>query len=77
MAGDGLRLTQQEQDVAALIAAGLTNAEIAERLGLTSGTVANHVEHIRRKLGVRDRVGIALWAVGHGLYRSDRGTSDG
>ena len=36
------------------------------------GTVANHVEHILRKLKLRGRTQIATWAVEHGLYRSDQ-----
>ena len=76
-AGDGPQLTQREQEVAALVAAGLTNAEIAERLGLTAGAVASHVEDILRKLGLRNRVQIAVWAVEHGLYRSDRDIGNG
>ena len=56
-------LSPRERDVAALIAEGLTNAEIAARLAVTTGTVANHIEHIRHKLGARNRVMIAVWAV--------------
>ena len=64
------RLTPRERDVAMLIAGGLTNAEIAERLVLVAGTVANYVERILRKLNLRGRAQIAAWAVEHGLYRS-------
>jgi DNA-binding NarL/FixJ family response regulator len=70
------RLTRREQEVAILIAEGLTNAEIAERLVLVPGTVANHVEHILDKLGLRSRTQIAVWAVEHGLYRSDPDRDD-
>ena len=58
--------------MAALIAEGLSNAEIAERLVLVPGTVANHVESILNRLGFKSRSQIAVWAVEHGLYRSDR-----
>jgi DNA-binding CsgD family transcriptional regulator len=64
------RLTPREREVAVLITGGLTNAEIAERLVLVPGTVANYVERILRKLGLRARAQIAAWAVEHGLYRS-------
>jgi DNA-binding NarL/FixJ family response regulator len=63
------RLTAREREIAVLIADGLTNAEIAERLVLVPGTVANHVEHILRKLDLKGRTQIAVWAVEHGLYR--------
>jgi DNA-binding CsgD family transcriptional regulator len=61
--GSGQRygeLTQREQDVAALISEGLTNEEIAQRLTLTTGTVANHVAHILVKTGARSRVQVAV-----------------
>jgi DNA-binding CsgD family transcriptional regulator len=65
------RITQREQEVAILIADGLTNAEIAERLVLALGTVSNHVMHILRKLGLHRRTQIAVWAVQCDLYRPD------
>jgi DNA-binding CsgD family transcriptional regulator len=66
------RLTRREQEVAIRIAEGLSNDEIAERLVLVPGTVANHIEHILDKLHFRRRAQIAVWAVEHGLYRSER-----
>src|SRR5439155_6503403 len=60
-------LTPREQEVAALVAAGLTNREIAAKLMITAGTAGSHVEHILTKLGLRSRVQIAAWAVGRGL----------
>ena len=57
-------LTRRQQEVAICIAEGLTNEEIAQRLVLTPGTVANHVEHILRKLGLSSRTQVAVWAVG-------------
>jgi len=69
-AGDEMaRLTRRQQEVAACVAEGLTNEEIAQRLILTPGTVGNHLEHILRRLGVRSRTQIAVWAVERGLYR--------
>jgi DNA-binding CsgD family transcriptional regulator len=53
------KLTPRQREVAALIAGGLTNMEIAERLVLTPGTVANHVESILRRLGFRSRTQVA------------------
>jgi DNA-binding NarL/FixJ family response regulator len=52
-------LTPREREVAALLAAGCTNQQIAERLVLTRGTVANHVAHILYKLGVTNRTQVA------------------
>ena len=49
-------LTGREQDVFALIAAGMSNSEIAGRLHLSAGTVKIHVGRILAKLGLRDRV---------------------
>jgi DNA-binding NarL/FixJ family response regulator len=67
----GAGLTRREHEVTALVAAGLTNGEIGERLVVTPGTVANHIRHISLRLGLRNRVQLAVWAVEHGLYRSD------
>jgi DNA-binding NarL/FixJ family response regulator len=64
------RLTPRQREVAACIAAGLTNDEIAERLVLVNGTVANHVVAILNRLALRNRTQIAAWAVERGLYRS-------
>lgn len=52
-------LTRREQEVAALIADGLTNRAIAQRLYLSERTAANHVQHILDKLGLANRSQIA------------------
>ena len=76
-AGDELaRLTPRQRDVAVCIAEGLSNEEIAERLSITLGTAANHVEHTLRRLGLRSRTQIAVWAVERGLYRSGQERED-
>jgi non-specific serine/threonine protein kinase len=54
-------LTRREQEVAALVARGLTNREIAEELVITEGTAELHVVHILNKLGFHSRVQIATW----------------
>lgn len=61
-------LSAREQEVARLVARGLTNAEIGWELGVSTGTVANHVDHILRKLGLRSRSALAAWAVDADLH---------
>jgi non-specific serine/threonine protein kinase len=56
-------LTPREEEVAALIARGYTNRQIAGELVVARGTVANHVAHILDKLGFQSRAQIAGWAV--------------
>jgi DNA-binding NarL/FixJ family response regulator len=55
-------LTSREFEVARLIGEGLTNAEIAEALGIAPKTASSHVEHILTKLGASRRTEIATWA---------------
>jgi NarL family two-component system response regulator LiaR len=61
------KLTQREVDVLRLVAKGLSNADIADRLFLSDGTVRNHVSAILAKLGVSDRTQAAVIAIQHGL----------
>ncbi|MFI7028218.1 response regulator [Microbispora rosea] len=56
------RLTDRELGITRLVAQGHTNAEIAAALFISPGTVKNHIAGIQRKLGARNRVGIAAWA---------------
>jgi non-specific serine/threonine protein kinase len=56
-------LTPREREVAALIAQGLTNREIAGRLVVTERTAEGHVQNILNKLGFNSRTQIAAWAV--------------
>jgi non-specific serine/threonine protein kinase len=60
----------REQEVAALIARGMTNRQIAAELVITEGTAANHVKHILARLGVDSRVHVAAWAVERGMHLS-------
>jgi pimeloyl-ACP methyl ester carboxylesterase/DNA-binding CsgD family transcriptional regulator len=55
-------LSRRELQVAALIAQGLTNGEVAGRLKISARTAKAHAEHIRNKLGFRSRSEIAAWA---------------
>ncbi len=63
----GNELTDRESEVLALLGKGLSNAEIADRLYLSEGTVRNYVSSVLSKLGVHDRTQAAVLAVKHGL----------
>ena len=58
-------LSPREREVAALLAAGLTDRQIAEQLVITQGTAGVHVGHILTKLGFHTRTQIANWVIQH------------
>ena len=60
-------LTQREVEILGLIAQGLTNAEVAERLFLSNHTVKTHINRIFAKTGSRDRVAAIGYAQRHGI----------
>lgn len=60
-------LTDREIEVLALLAGGLTNRQIAQRLTLSVKTVGHHVEHAYIKIGVNTRAGATLFALNHDL----------
>jgi DNA-binding NarL/FixJ family response regulator len=60
-------LTQRELEVLRLLATGLRNREIAAKLFLSEKTVKTHLTHIYQRLGLHDRVEVALYAIRHGL----------
>jgi DNA-binding NarL/FixJ family response regulator len=71
---DADQLTPRQREIARLVALGYTNAQIALRLVVECGTVANHVAHIIHRLGVANRAQVAVWATRHGLVEGPRPT---
>ena len=63
------RLTEREREVMALVAAGLTNEEIADKLYLSPATSKTHVSRAMVKLGARDRAQLVVFAYESGLVR--------
>jgi DNA-binding NarL/FixJ family response regulator len=63
------RLSERELGVVRLVAQGLSNAEIAAQLYLSEATVKSHIARILAKLGLRDRVQIAVHAYENGIVR--------
>ena len=64
-------LTKRELEVAALVARGLTNRGIADRLYLSVRTVDTHVDHILTKLGFNNRAQLVAWTYESGLVLED------
>lgn len=63
-------LTPREKDILKLIAEGLSNKMIGRRLDISDGTVKVHVKHLLKKLNLRSRVEVAVWAVEEGLHKA-------
>jgi DNA-binding NarL/FixJ family response regulator len=62
-------LTAREREVAALIAQGKSNGEIADELVVSKRTVESHIASILSKLGVTNRAQIVRWAIETGLVK--------
>jgi DNA-binding CsgD family transcriptional regulator len=62
-------LTRREADVLRLVAGGVSNREVGERLWISEATVRRHLANIFRKLGVGSRTAASAWAHEHGLLR--------
>ena len=67
-------LSEREREVVNLVAAGLSNAEIASSLYLSEATIKSHITRILARLGLRDRVQIAVYAYENGIVRPGHGT---
>jgi DNA-binding NarL/FixJ family response regulator len=65
-------LSPREEEVVRYVALGLRNAEIGEKLSISEETVKTHLNRIFRKVGVRDRVGLALHATRAGRVAGER-----
>jgi two-component system, NarL family, nitrate/nitrite response regulator NarL len=65
-------LTRRELEIVAAVVAGHSNADIAENASLSQHTVKHHIGHIFDKLGVSNRLELALFAVNHRLTGDDR-----
>jgi DNA-binding NarL/FixJ family response regulator len=65
-------LTRREGQVLELLAAGLTNAQIAKRLNVSANTVASHLKNLYSKLQVASRSQAVAFAMTHGIRRPNR-----
>jgi DNA-binding NarL/FixJ family response regulator len=68
--------SSREVEVLGLVADGATNPEIAQQLFISQATVRSHVQNIRFKLGVRDRIGLVVFAHKSGLDGLSTPSSD-
>jgi DNA-binding NarL/FixJ family response regulator len=62
-------ITSREMDVLVLVAEGLSNAQVADRLVLSPRTVESHVASLLAKTGTADRVALRAWAAARGVPR--------
>jgi DNA-binding NarL/FixJ family response regulator len=61
-------LSQREREIVALVAQGFKNKEMAEKMFISEQTVKNHLHNIFDKLGVSDRLELALYAIHNNLH---------
>jgi two-component system, NarL family, nitrate/nitrite response regulator NarL len=66
----GAALSAREREIVGLIAQGFKNKDMAERLFISEQTVKNHLHNIFDKLGVSDRLELALYAIHHKLHHN-------
>jgi DNA-binding NarL/FixJ family response regulator len=65
-------LSQREREIVSLVAQGYKNREMAEKMFISEQTVKNHLHNIFDKLGVSDRLELALYAIHKGLHLVER-----
>ena len=70
---DRTLLSRREHEVVVLVAQGYRNKEIAERMFISEQTVKNHIHNVFDKLGVSDRLELALYVVSRGLHNEEAG----
>lgn len=68
---EDLPLSARQIEVSRLVAIGLTNAAIAERLGISHRTVTSHLDHIYGRLGIGSRASLTRWIVERGLLEPE------
>ena len=66
-----ISLSSREMEIIDLVADGLTNQEIAEKLTISKRTVDNHVSNMFTKTGSKNRVALLNWAMDHGKICRD------
>ncbi len=66
-----ISLSAREMEIIDLVAGGLTNQEIAEKLTISKRTVDNHVSNMFTKTGSKNRVALLNWAMDHGKICRD------
>jgi len=66
----GAALSQREREIVILVAQGFKNKEMAERMFISEQTVKNHLHNIFDKLGVSDRLELALYAIHYNLHET-------
>ena len=66
-----ISLSAREIEIIELVAEGLTNQEIADRLTISKRTVDNHVSNVFTKTGSKNRVALLNWAMDHGKICRD------
>jgi DNA-binding NarL/FixJ family response regulator len=69
-------LTPRERETLQLLARGLSKEQIAERLGLSTGTVRTHMQNLYAKLGLHSRLDLVHFAARHGLVTDDHRRPD-